>query len=300
MLGGVYVLVARVEYADHEAERYVVPLAMVTDTRHVAPHAVVATLRLPKAMRPLVDAMEERASARALLAAVVARTRAAASAAASRRRRSSSSRCREGEPANISAQHAAAAVRYGDRYLLKMFRRLEEGVSPELELGRFLNGRAPGLTPAVVGAITTAATAPSGHARRAGGLRPQRGDRLVARAGGAAAFLRARADPPPGGRRAGRGAAPPERAGRGRAAGSRARRRRGYLDLAALLGQRTAEMHLALASNVDDARLHAGALLDPRPPVELPVGAQPGRQDARACCATAAALPTPPSTTRGA
>ena len=31
-----------------------------------------------------------------------------------------------------------------------------------------------------------------------------------------------------------------------------------YLDLAALLGQRTAEMHLALASNIEDARLHAG------------------------------------------
>ena len=60
-----------------------------------------------------------------------------------------------------------------------------------------------------------------------------------------------------------------------------------YLDLAALLGRRTAEMHLALASNVDDAELHAGPVLDARPAIELPVGAQPGRQDA----APAARLP---------
>ncbi len=44
-LGGVFVLVVRVEYADRDAERYVLPLATVTEAAHVAPHAVVATLR---------------------------------------------------------------------------------------------------------------------------------------------------------------------------------------------------------------------------------------------------------------
>ena len=42
----------------------------------MAPHAVVAPLRLPDGDATLVDAMEDGPSARALLAAVVARARA--------------------------------------------------------------------------------------------------------------------------------------------------------------------------------------------------------------------------------
>jgi hypothetical protein len=59
----------------------------------------------------------------------------------------------EGEPFNISAAHFSAAIRYGDSYLLKVFRRLEEGVSPEMDLGMVLNERAPGLSPQISGAI---------------------------------------------------------------------------------------------------------------------------------------------------
>ena len=46
-----------------------------------------------------------------------------------------------------------------------------------------------------------------------------------------------------------------------RAARRRARRIGAYLEQAALLGRRTAEMHLALAPNVEDAELHPRALL---------------------------------------
>jgi len=146
-LGGVQVLVARVEYADREAERYVLPLATVMEQRYLAPHAIVAHLRLPEGEATLVDAMEDGPSARALLATVVARTRSPGLNGAIDASPYTELEVPDGEPSNISAQHAAAAIRYGDRYLLKTFRRLEEGVSPELELGRFLNGRAPGLHP---------------------------------------------------------------------------------------------------------------------------------------------------------
>src|SRR5213079_3406013 len=59
----------------------------------------------------------------------------------------------DADPVNISAQHASAALRYGDRYLLKMFRRVEDGTSPELEVTRFLNDRAPPLAPLIAGAF---------------------------------------------------------------------------------------------------------------------------------------------------
>ena len=90
---------------------------------------------------------------------------------------------------------------------------------------------------------------------------------------------------------AGRGAALGARAGRGRAAGGRARGDRQLPGLAALLGRRTAELHLALASDDEDARLHARALLGAGPAVEVPVDAQPGRQDP----APAARQPAPPA-----
>ncbi|MDB4998113.1 MAG: trehalose synthase, partial [Myxococcaceae bacterium] len=59
----------------------------------------------------------------------------------------------EGEVKSLSADHADAAVRFGDQYILKMFRRMEDGTSPELEMGRFLGDRTgvPGITPKVAG-----------------------------------------------------------------------------------------------------------------------------------------------------
>jgi maltose alpha-D-glucosyltransferase/alpha-amylase len=253
-LGGVFVLVARVEYADREPERYVLPLATVTEARYVAPHAIVAQLSTPGQDVTLVDAMEDGPSARAVLAAVVAQTRAEGFGGTIDATPLTPLDVPDGEPANISAQHAAAAIRYGDRYLLKTFRRLEEGESPEIELGRFLNARAPGLTPAVVGTIEYSrhraepstlavlqAYVPNegtawGHAR-------EEMRRFFERV-----LTRHRDDAAP--------AAPPRRLVDLSVAEPPAVAREvigAYLDLAGLLGKRTAEMHLAFAANIDDA-----------------------------------------------
>ena len=111
---------------------------------------------------------------------------------------------------------------------------------------------------------------------------PNEGDRLGARPRGAAPLLRARADAPSRRRRAGRGAAPRcsswPRPSRPRPCATSIG---AYLDLAALLGQRTAEMHLALG--VERRRRRASRpspYIDARPALELSVDAQPGRQDA--------------------
>ena len=195
----------------------------------------------------------------------------------------------EGEPRNISAQHAAAAIRYGDRYLLKMFRRLEEGDEPGAG-ARPLPERAragPDARRRRRDRVRPAARRAE-HAGGAAGLRPQRGHGLGARPRGAASLLRARADAPPRGCRR-----PPRRRARWPSwppaePPAAAREVIGaYLDLAALLGRRTAEMHLALASNIDDASFAPVpySTLDRRS--KLPVGAQPGRARRCACCASA-------------
>ncbi len=252
-LGAVFLLIVRIEYADHEAERYVVPLAAVTDGRAVPPRAVAAVLRLPGSDLPLADAADEPGAARAVLEAIRARVHATGVGGTVETMPFIDLAPSDAEPRDISAEHAAAAIRYGDRYLLKLFRRLEDGVSPELELGRVLNARAPGLSPEIVGAIE---------------YRRRRGEPTTLAvlqgyvANEASAWLHAReevrrffervlsrhreevaTDGLPRSLLALAGSEPP----------AAARERIGaYLDHAALLGRRTAEMHLALGGEVDD------------------------------------------------
>src|SRR5262249_40865768 len=42
------------------------------------------------------------------------------------------------EPTLLKTEQSNTSVQYGDRLVLKVFRYLEEGVNPELEVGRFL------------------------------------------------------------------------------------------------------------------------------------------------------------------
>jgi maltose alpha-D-glucosyltransferase/alpha-amylase len=241
-----------VEYASAEPERFVVPLAFVKDGRTSAPppSAVMATVRLPAGDVLLIDAAEDPTSARGLLQMLANQQRTSGTGTAVEATSFVPLEIPDGDPANISQHHAAAALRYGDRYLLKMFRRVEDGVSPELEVTRFINERAPTLTPRVAGALE---------------LRRGRGEpstlavlqAYVANEG--TAWMHAREElrrffervlsrhrdtpPPTEGRRrlleAAR-AEPPavvkEIVG-------------AYLEVASLLGRRTADLHLALASD---------------------------------------------------
>jgi maltose alpha-D-glucosyltransferase/alpha-amylase len=254
-LGGAYLIVARVEYADRDADRYLIPLAVapLVEGRPIPPVAMVASLKLPTGEAALVDAAEEPEGGRAILNAIVDRRRAVGLAGIVEATPFVPLEAPAGEPTNISAAHAAAAIRYGDRYLLKMFRRLEEGVSPELEIPRFLESRAPGLVPAVVGAIelkrrggesSTLAVLQAFVANEATAWAHAREElrRYFERT-----LTRHRQDPAP--ERTPRAllelAASETPTAAREAIGA-------YLDLAALLGRRTAAMHVALASNGDD------------------------------------------------
>src|SRR5450432_1526157 len=254
-LGGAFLVIARVEYADRDPDEYVIPLAVVepVEGRPLSPQAMVASLTLPGGSAALVDAMEEPAGARAILTAIVDQRRAPGVGGTVEATPYVPLEAPLGEPINISAAHAAAAIRYGDRYLLKMFRRLEGGVNPELEIPRFLDARAPGLVPAVVGAITyrRRGTEPSTLAVLQAFV-PNEGTawthaREELRRYFERTLTRHRQDPAPD---------PSPRALLELAHAEMppaAREAIGaYLDLAALLGRRTAAMHVALASQGDD------------------------------------------------
>src|SRR6266852_299748 len=162
-LGGVHFAVARVEFTLGEPEDYVVPLAVETGDRipllrERSPQAVIAHLRAPgrtdeptavlldpSADAPwsavLLDALRERARGKGTLGPVWADLRQEVAAGSL-------------EPRLPRSDHRRASVAYGEHLLLKLYRRLGEGVSPELELNRCLSQRAPeALVPPLLGAV---------------------------------------------------------------------------------------------------------------------------------------------------
>ncbi len=56
------------------------------------------------------------------------------------------------------AEQSNSSVFYGDRFILKLYRRLEAGINPDFEIGRFLTERGFEHTPAVAGHIEYRAT----------------------------------------------------------------------------------------------------------------------------------------------
>jgi maltose alpha-D-glucosyltransferase/alpha-amylase len=57
------------------------------------------------------------------------------------------------EPALLNAGQTNTSVVYGDRFILKVFRQVEEGVNPELEIGRFLAESSFAHVPPLAGAL---------------------------------------------------------------------------------------------------------------------------------------------------
>jgi maltose alpha-D-glucosyltransferase / alpha-amylase len=148
----------RVEYSEGEPETYMLALAFVPDADHVRlkePFAVLAQLHTREGDGKLVGTLDEGSTSTPLIAAIVAGAKAHGNGSEVVGSSSLSEADIQplGEASAISAAHANAAIQYGDRFILKVFRRVPDGVSPELELGRFLNSRVPGLTPPLVGAL---------------------------------------------------------------------------------------------------------------------------------------------------
>jgi len=164
-----YILLVEVQYLEGDPQTYVLPLAF-TSGDHAArvrtepAYAAVASVRTDNAPEDgvLYDALAERDFSAALLEAIARRRHVRGAAgelvfsptAAVRRRLTESIEGGLVEPSPVKAEQSNTSVVYGDRFILKLFRRLESGVNPDLEIGRFLTDRASfPHVPSVAGAI---------------------------------------------------------------------------------------------------------------------------------------------------
>jgi maltose alpha-D-glucosyltransferase/alpha-amylase len=161
-----HVVVLRVEYVEEEPERYVVPLTWapgeaLEPTQLPAGAAICRLIVDDGGERLLVDAAGDPGFARALLSLIGSHGRL-------RGERAEIRGIPEG-PAAIgvpsagvdgdlrvrlgSAEQSNTSIVYGDRWILKLFRRLEEGINLDRELGEHLTRQSFPHTPSVVGAL---------------------------------------------------------------------------------------------------------------------------------------------------
>ncbi len=271
--GNSYLSLVDVEYGDSEPETYVLPLAVIEnhEAHHhpIANHSALAHLRLTGrggnserhngyTDQVVFDATGDRQFENALLDVIEHRrrlrgTRGEAVGAVSNAYHSiRPPGTAAGEPHLLKAEQTNSSIAYGHDLILKIFRRIEPGISPDLEISRFLTERAGFThTPRLAGwleyRVGRAEPLTMGIMH---GFVPNHGDaweytrrelnRYFERAA-----TRTQLVSPPG--------KPlvellaeksPDRAGADMVGV--------YLDVARLLGHRTAELHLALSSDSED------------------------------------------------
>ena len=152
-----YLTLVNVDYRNAESETYVLPISLATGEGAAAvrsqwPERVIAQVRLAgrngaAAEGILYDAVADPEFGRALLAVVERHRRikgvtgeltASTTRFFHELRGPREAPC---EPRVLSAEQSNTSIVYGDNLILKLFRRLEAGINPDLEIGRFLTER---------------------------------------------------------------------------------------------------------------------------------------------------------------
>jgi maltose alpha-D-glucosyltransferase/alpha-amylase len=252
----VFLTIVEAEYADGGRERYFLPLALISGAAAEAsiaetPQVVIA--RLTGARKGIViDAGASRAAGDALIDAFDAgqavRTKRGIAHA---RRTAHYDELRGGSPLTphrLGAEQSNTSLRFGDRLVVKLFRRLHTGPNPEVEIGEHLTTRAqfrraPRLAAYVEYEPAGEATVHLAVAQELLRSQSDGWNHALAEVGRYYEEVEHRGAPPPELEATGHlfetaAASTPtvicELAG-------------SYIDSAAILGRRTAEMHLALA-----------------------------------------------------
>jgi maltose alpha-D-glucosyltransferase/alpha-amylase len=142
-----------VQYTGGTPETYLLPLAFASgdrafELRQANPQAVIAQLKVKEQNVEtegiLYDAMHNPQFCKSLLAAVGRGRRFKSDGTEVHALPSKSFRPVAGdaeaslEPSLLKAEQSNTSVTYGDRLIFKLFRRVTEGVNPDVEIGRFI------------------------------------------------------------------------------------------------------------------------------------------------------------------
>ena len=158
-----------VQFLGAAAEVYLLPLAFATgdrafELRQASSQAIVAQLQIKDKRQEsegvLYDALYDSNFCKAVLAAVARGRRYKGQSVELTAQPSKLFRHVRGgsevslEPSLLKREQSNTSVLYGDRMILKLYRRLGEGLNPDLEIGRFLTERTDfSHTPALAGAL---------------------------------------------------------------------------------------------------------------------------------------------------
>ena len=237
-------LLLEVQYTDGgEADHYTLPLAVRPENEDVsyAPDAVIARLLDAKFQGVLLDGLVLPEVRESLLGAIAEGTTEGTEQGGKAEGKASTSFSEiRGKEALLSrkgsAEQSNSSLLFGDRLILKLFRRLQPGENPDAEIGRFLTEVAhfPHIAP-YAGELVYTGAAPGAEATTIGllqGLVTNQGDGWYWTLDEIKAQM----------------AAPEDGSLRDR-----------YLAGARLLGQRTGEMHGALATSTEDAAFQSEA-----------------------------------------
>jgi maltose alpha-D-glucosyltransferase/alpha-amylase len=266
-----------VTYDEGEPERYAIPLEIVSgeaaaERAERAPGSIVARLRPPEEPETdggssaaeagetlLVDAAYGAAVADVLLAAITGRRRFRGRSGAVAGQPTRAFRALRGPTSErlaatpLRAEQSNTSLVFDDRFILKLYRVLEAGENPDLEIGRFLTERRFPNVPAVAGFLDYRSG--DGPPSTLGVLQayvPNEGDLWAVTLDAVDAFYEAALaepetpvldEPTTGALLEASRDDPPEAAHRLVGA---------YLDTARLLGERLGELHTVLASEPDD------------------------------------------------
>jgi len=165
-----HLVLVTIQYSEGEPETYLLPITFALEEQagqvvNELPQAVVANVKLRgkdgERNGIIYDALVEQGFRDALLKAMARRRRFRGEKGELVTSHIRTVFRKIGKPvqealesALLPGEQTNTSVIYGDRFKLKLFRRLEEGVSPELEIGRFLTEKVPfPNTPPVAGVL---------------------------------------------------------------------------------------------------------------------------------------------------